>query len=96
MVTREYFRQTWNEIIGEDNDILDTISSHQLIDVDGKFLIVNNDEDIYIIDTNSFEGVNWYKTYHIGRALNTSMDCASLTSFLCRFQAAWLDMVDNN
>lgn len=74
-------------IFGDLDVFLDIVQDDDLYGYD----IIQKDEEVYIIDTEHCQYLNWYKLTHVGRAMHTDMDDTQLIEFLKRMYKKYLE-----
>lgn len=82
---RELFIESINKVFDTDDDFLDLVENQHIIGFD---IFMTTDEEVYIVDIDNGEYINWYKFYHIGRTMHINFEPSKLVDFLTRLKNA--------
>lgn len=81
---RDIFVKACKKEFGAAERILDIIYKRKF-DVLNYDCWLNSDDECYIINRNTGEYINWYKTYHLGRDIHTTVEPDKIEEFLHAF-----------
>ena len=84
---RELFIESINKVFDTDDDFMDLVDNKHIIGFD-IFVDTGESDEVYIIDRNTGEYINWYEFYHLGRTMSINFEPSKLVDFLTRFKNA--------
>lgn len=91
-MTREDFIHLFTTTFGDhsENFLDDLNNSNSTLNYD----LINHNDQCYIINTDTLEIIGWYKTYHIGRCLQTNLKSdIEIINFIKQLYKDYLDSV---
>jgi len=84
---RENFIESINKVFDNEDDFMDLVENKHIIGFD-IFVDTGESDEVYIIDRNTGEYINWYEFYHLGKTMSINFEPSKLVDFLTRFKNA--------